>query len=201
MININISLYIFDQILKDLPSWKGKWCIHFETERAKTSQDLTSWKEKCVFIFYGKKMCVYFFRLLRSTTLMSTTCTHTHPYEHTYTTLPQWAPQKDYARGSRDSRSHHMRLAVDRNVAYHKKHSAVKSWNKSKKIRVPVPSRELEPEWSGSAKKSNHDQFANVCLFWDWEQTPSQPNFAWVRTGLPLVERTFGALGPRHGLR
>jgi hypothetical protein len=61
--------------------------------------------------------------------------------------LPLWAPPKDSVRRSRDSRNHHRHLAVDGDVAYHWKHSADKSWNKSRKIRAPVSSRELERGW------------------------------------------------------
>jgi hypothetical protein len=64
-------------------------------------------------------------------------------------TLPLWAPLKDWAGRPRDSRSHHRRLAVDGVVAYHWKHSTVKSWIKSRKMRAPVPSRELKPRWTG----------------------------------------------------
>jgi hypothetical protein len=61
--------------------------------------------------------------------------------------LPLWAPLKDLVRRSRDSRNHHRHLAVDGDVTYHWKHSAGKSWNKSRKIRALVPSREPERGW------------------------------------------------------
>jgi hypothetical protein len=51
-------------------------------------------------------------------------------------------------------RSHHKRLAVDRHVAYHWKNSAVKSWNKSRKMRPPVSSRGLEPGWAVSTTRN-----------------------------------------------
>jgi hypothetical protein len=52
------------------------------------------------------------------------------------------------------SRSHHRRLAVDEDVAYHLMHSAGKSWNKSRKIRTPVPSQWLKPWWTDSTTRN-----------------------------------------------
>jgi hypothetical protein len=65
------------------------------------------------------------------------TCTHTHPYEDTYAN-PTVMKTSD------------RRLAIDRDVAYHWKHSTVKSCNKFRKMRAPVSSRRLEPGWAGS---------------------------------------------------
>jgi hypothetical protein len=56
-------------------------------------------------------------------------------------TIFLWAPPKDWANRSWDSRSHHRCLAIDGDdIAYHWKHSANKSWNKSRNMRAPVPS-------------------------------------------------------------
>jgi len=80
-------------------------------------------------------------------------------------TLSLWSLLKDWAGRSRDSRSHHGRLTVDGDVAYHWKHSAVKSWNKSRKIRAIMPSRGLEPEWTGSTTKNPTNRSLDVKLF------------------------------------
>ena len=58
--------------------------------------------------------------------------------------LPLWAPSKDWAGKSWNSRSHHRRLAVDEHVAYHLMHSAGKSWNKS---RIKCRTQDLNPGW------------------------------------------------------
>jgi hypothetical protein len=63
-------------------------------------------------------------------------------------------PSKDWADRSRDSRSHHKRFVVDVDVTYHWKHSAIKSWNKSKNMGALVPSRGLELWWAGSPTKN-----------------------------------------------
>ena len=78
------------------------------------------------------------------------TRTHTHHMNTRTKTLPLWAPPKDWTGRSGDSRSHHWRLVVDGNVAYHLTHNAGKFWNKSRKVRAPVPSRGLKLEWIGS---------------------------------------------------
>ena len=69
-------------------------------------------------------------------------------------TLPLWAPTKDCAGTSRYWWSHHIRLAVDGNIAYRWKHNAVKSWDKFRKMRSTVPSRGLEPGWVGSTTRN-----------------------------------------------
>jgi hypothetical protein len=49
-----------------------------------------------------------------------TTRTHTHPYEYTYTNPNPMSTSEGLSTGrSGDSRSHHWRLVVDGNVAYH----------------------------------------------------------------------------------
>jgi hypothetical protein len=60
-------------------------------------------------------------------TLMNTRTQTLTPMNTRMQTLPLWAPPKDWTGKSRDSRSYHQRLAVDGDVAYHWKHSAVKS--------------------------------------------------------------------------
>ena len=55
--------------------------------------------------------------------------TLTHPYEYTYAKPTLWASSKTEPANPRDWRSHHRRLAVDGNVAYHLMHNAVKSQN------------------------------------------------------------------------
>jgi hypothetical protein len=71
-----------------------------------------------------------------------------------------------WASKSRNSRSHRKRLVVDGDVAYYWKHSAVKSCNKSRKIRGPMPSRWLKHWWADfTTEKSNqliYDQFAGL---------------------------------------
>jgi hypothetical protein len=54
-----------------------------------------------------------------------TTCTHTHPYEYTYANHTSMSISEGLSTGrSGDSRSHHWRLVVDGNVAYHLTHNA-----------------------------------------------------------------------------
>jgi len=81
--------------------------------------------------------------------------------------LPLWAPPKDWTGRSGDSRSHHWRLVVDGNTAYHLTHNAEKSWNKSRKIRVSVPSRKLRFHHNGP-NQLIYDQFAKSwsCVTW-----------------------------------
>jgi hypothetical protein len=100
---------------------------------------------------------IYFFNS-HNTTQTLTTRTHTHPYEYTYvnptsmsiseglSTDRSGAYEYTYVNPtpmsiseglstdrSGDSWSHHWRLIVDRNVAYHLTHNAEKSRNKFKK--------------------------------------------------------------------
>ena len=65
-----------------------------------------------------------------------------------------WVPPKDWTGRSGDFRSHHWHLIVDGNVAYHLTHNVGKFWNKSRKVRAPVPSRGFEPGWIGSTTKN-----------------------------------------------
>lgn len=58
---------------------------------------------------------------------------------------------------SRDSRSNQWRLVVEKNITYHLKHNARKSWNKSTR---PVPSRGLDPWWARSTTTKDPDEFA-----------------------------------------
>jgi hypothetical protein len=63
-----------------------------------------------------------------------TTRTHTHPYEYTYTNPTPMSTSEGLSTGRfGDSRSHHWRLIVDGNVAYHLMHNTGKSRNKSRK--------------------------------------------------------------------
>ena len=56
--------------------------------------------------------------------------THTHtPMNTRMQTLPLWASSKTEPANSWDWRSHHRRLAIEENVAYHLIHNAVKSQN------------------------------------------------------------------------
>jgi hypothetical protein len=65
---------------------------------------------------------------LHSTTHMLTTRTHTHPYEYTYTNPAPMCTSEGLSTGrSGDSQSHHWRLVVDGNVAYHLTHNIGKS--------------------------------------------------------------------------
>jgi DMSO/TMAO reductase YedYZ molybdopterin-dependent catalytic subunit len=65
---------------------------------------------------------------LHSTTQTLTTRTHTHPYEYMYANPTLMSTDR-----SRDSQSHHWRLVVDGNVAYHLTHNAGKSWKSRKR--------------------------------------------------------------------
>jgi hypothetical protein len=77
---------------------------------------------------------------------------HTQPYEptHVYPTPMSTSEKLSWTDKSRDWWSRHKCLAVDEHVAYHWKNSAVKSWNKSKKIRWPMSNRGIKPRWAGS---------------------------------------------------
>jgi len=56
--------------------------------------------------------------------------TYTHTPMNTHTqTLPLWSSSKTEPTNPRDWQSHHRRLTVDGNVAYHWMHNAVKSQN------------------------------------------------------------------------
>jgi hypothetical protein len=60
--------------------------------------------------------------------------THTHPYEYTYANPTPMSTFEGLSTGrSGDSRSHHWRLIVNGNVAYHLTHNPGKSQNKSRK--------------------------------------------------------------------
>jgi hypothetical protein len=72
----------------------------------------------------------------------------------TYVNPTLMSTLKDCAGTSRDWQSHRRHLAVDGNVIYHWKNNTVKSWNKSRKIRTPVPNRGLEPWWAGSTTRN-----------------------------------------------
>ena len=68
----------------------------------------------------------------------------THLYEYIHAILPLYDQETEPA----DSRwSHHWCLAIDWHVGYRWKNSAVKFWNKSRKMRAPVPSQVLESWW------------------------------------------------------
>jgi hypothetical protein len=72
---------------------------------------------------------------------------HTHPYEYTYTNPTPMSTSEGLSTGkSGDSRSHHWRLDVDRNAAYHLTHNAGKSWKIQEKVRAPG----FEPWWAPS---------------------------------------------------
>jgi hypothetical protein len=61
---------------------------------------------------------------LHSTTQTLTTHTHTHLYEYTYANFTPMGTSGELSTGrSGDSRSHHWRLVVDGNVAYHLTHT------------------------------------------------------------------------------
>jgi hypothetical protein len=75
-----------------------------------------------------------FFWDWHSTTQTLTTRTHTHPYEYTYANPTPMSTFEGLSTDrSGDSQSHHWRLVVDGNVAYHLTHNAGKSRNKSRK--------------------------------------------------------------------
>jgi hypothetical protein len=72
---------------------------------------------------------------LHSTIQTLTTRTHTHPYEYTYANPTPMSTFEGLSAGrSGDSRSHHWRLVVDGNIAYHLMHNVGKSQNKSRKM-------------------------------------------------------------------
>jgi hypothetical protein len=69
--------------------------------------------------------CKCFFWDWRSTTQILTTRTHTHPYEYTYANPTPMSTSEGRSTGrSGYSRSHHWRLVVDGNVAYHLTYNA-----------------------------------------------------------------------------
>jgi hypothetical protein len=86
----------------------------------------------------------------------SHTRAHTHPYErtHAHPTSMRTSEELSWIGKSRDWSSHRRCLVVDGHVAYHWKNSAVKSWNKSRKIRTPVSSRGLESGWADSTTRN-----------------------------------------------
>jgi hypothetical protein len=77
---------------------------------------------------------------------------HTHPYKrtHVHPTPISTFEELSWTDKSRDWRSHHRRLTVNGHVIYHWKNSAIKFWNKSRKIRAPMSSRGLKLGWAGS---------------------------------------------------
>ena len=103
-------------------------------------------------------------------------------------TLPLWAPLKNWTGRSGDSRSHQWRLVVDGNVAYHLTHNAGKSWNKFKKVRAPVPSRGLEPEWVGSTTKD----LTNWSMISSRQTAACMLDFCLTRNELWMVGRLMG---------
>jgi hypothetical protein len=73
-------------------------------------------------------MLVLVFLESHGTTQTLTKCTHTYPYEYTYANSTPMSTSEGLSTGrSGDSRSHHWRLVVDKNVAYHLTHNADKS--------------------------------------------------------------------------
>jgi hypothetical protein len=79
-------------------------------------------------------------------------------------------------------------------ITYHWKYSAVKSWNKSRKMQAPVPSRGLEPGWASSTMESNqliYDQFAPLWSFTHFHVLLCVPSI-WQVLG------TNPAMGPIH---
>jgi hypothetical protein len=94
-------------------------------------------------ILHGRRWIDDFFRITQYNVDVHTRM-HTHPYDM-YANPTSMSTSKDWAGRSWGSRSHHRRLVVDGDVIFHWKHSAVKSWNKSRKIRAPMLSRGLNP--------------------------------------------------------
>jgi hypothetical protein len=85
---------------------------------------------------------LYKYRYRRST------CTHTHPTNTRTQSLPLLAPPKRPCR-------HISRLMKSPQAPrYRWKHNTVRSWNKSRKMQAPVPSRGLELEWAGSTTRN-----------------------------------------------
>jgi hypothetical protein len=79
-------------------------------------------------LYFLSEQVNYFFLELHSRTHMLTTRTHTHPYEYTYTNPAPMCTSEGLSTGrSGDSQSHHWRLVVDGNVAYHLTHNIGKS--------------------------------------------------------------------------
>jgi hypothetical protein len=63
---------------------------------------------------------------------------HTRSYEYMYANpTPMSTSEELTTGGSGDSRSHHWRLIVDGNVAYHLTHNADKSRKIEDKVRAP----------------------------------------------------------------
>jgi hypothetical protein len=77
---------------------------------------------------------ILFFSDSHGTTQTLITCRYTHLYEYTYANPTPMISSEGLSTGrSGDSRSHHWRLVVDGNVAYHLTYNAGKSWNKYRK--------------------------------------------------------------------
>jgi hypothetical protein len=112
----------------------------------------------------------------------SHTRVHTHPYErtHAHPTHMSTSEELSWTGKFRDWRSHHRRLAVDGHVAYHWKNSAVKSWNKSRKMQAPVSSRGFEPRWAGSTTRNPTSSLGTMELY------DASANYLWRNLMLPV---------------
>jgi hypothetical protein len=93
-------------------------------------------------------------------------------------------PLKDWAGISRDWRSHHKRLTIDENVAYHWKYNAVKFRNKFWKMRALVLSWGLEAGWTYSitGNLTSRDSLTRYCYrftFFRTEWIVSETWFVW----------------------
>jgi hypothetical protein len=77
----------------------------------------------------------FFFFTFHTIQRKTLTTHYTHPYEYMYANPTPMSTSEGLSTGrSGDSRSHHWRLVVDGNAAYHLTHNAGKSWNKSRKM-------------------------------------------------------------------
>lgn len=70
---------------------------------------------------------IFFFRLHGTTRTLTTHAHSRHAWTHICKSYPVFASSKTKAANPQDWQSHNWRLAIDRNVAYHWKHNAVKS--------------------------------------------------------------------------
>jgi hypothetical protein len=103
-------------------------------------------------------LCEFFFFKLHSTTQTLMTYVHSHLRTHTRKTLFLWAPSKDWTDRSQNLQSHHERIAVDEDVAYHWKYNTVKVWNNIRKYEHSCQVKDLNP--SGTTKNPANWSFS-----------------------------------------
>jgi hypothetical protein len=110
--------------------------------------------------------------------------TQTYPYEYMYAIPTTMSTSERLSTGrSGDSRSHHWRLVVNGNVAYHLTHNAGKSRNKSKKRcehqdLKPIMSRRPATRWP--ARKHGFSARPSTELSVPGLARPGPPGRAWA---------------------